>query len=412
MKHQDPSRRRAIPVLLALALLGAACGSDDTSDSSATADVADAGDVATETTTGGDPASGADDDSSGSEATSSATADDATADESSASGTAGTEETDGAAGTEAADDEAAGATKIVQTSFGEVEVPVDPERIVALDAVAAMNLISVGVEPTTVFDINGAEAVRNVLTDRGIELRSDLGDGFSELNYEAVAAERPDLIMIVAVDGFESLTDPLREIAPTIVVPFFGTWEEMMTDTGAIFDRQDEAAAVIEGLEQRFAEVSDVVAGDPFSLSILASGLGFLLALSPDASISLTADAVGISRPAAQTGDIPPFMGQPAFSVSEELLIDHDADVVALLAGQFYDDAAVRAIPTFDNLSAAQEGNVVTVDGDLWFTGHPFAVFWQLADLEAIATGDAEAGVGSAADSLERWAQYVELGAA
>ena len=328
---------------------------------------------------------------------------DATVDE------AGEEPTDEAeVPSDAPDDE----LRVVQTSFGEVEVPANPERIVALDAVAAMNLISVGVEPTTVFDINGAEAVRNVLTERGIALRSDLGDGFSELNYEAVAVEDPDLIIIVAVDGFENLTGPLAEIAPTIVMPFFGTWAEAMRDTGAIFGRDAEAEAVIAGLEQRFAEVGETVAADPYSLSILGSGLGFLLAMSPDAAISMTAEDVGVTRPDAQVGDIEPFMGQPAFQVSEELITDHDADVVAVLDGQFYDSAAVRSIPTFDNLGAAQAGNVFDVDGDMWFTGHPFAVFWQLADLESLALGGGAEGIGTVDDSLDRWGDYLALAGA
>lgn len=368
-------RHRLTSMLLVLGLLAAACGSDDTEQDAAETSV-----LSTATTEG----------------TGETPAPDDLAEELADAG---------AADDEAADD----GTRLVQTSFGEVEVPTNPERIVALDAIAAMNLISVGIEPTTVFDINGAEAIRTVLADRGIALRSDLGDGFSELNYEAVALEDPDLIIIVAVDGFENLTGPLTEIAPTIVMPFLGTWEDAMRDTGALFDREAEAETVVTGLQQRFDEVGETVAENPYSLSILASGLGFLLAMSPDAAISATAADIGVTRPDAQLGDIEPFMGQPAFQVSEELITEHDADVIAVLTGEFYDAGAVTSLPTFDSLGAAEAGNVVTVDGDIWFTGHPFAVFWQLADLEAIALGDADGGIGTVDDSLERWNDYLEL---
>ncbi|MEM9040082.1 MAG: ABC transporter substrate-binding protein [Actinomycetota bacterium] len=397
---------RLIAGLLTLGVLIAACGSDDAAEDStdsATEAASQADQTESEATAADEPGGDEPDGDDGTGSSTDGAEADIEADEASEEAA-----DDAKAPSDAPDDE----LRVVQTSFGEVEVPANPERVVALDAVAAMNLISVGVEPTTVFDINGAETVRNVLTERGIALRSDLGDGFSELNYEAVAVEDPDLIIIVAVDGFENLTGPLAEIAPTIVMPFFSTWDEAMRDTGALFEREAEAEAVIAGLEQRFAEVGETVAADPYSLSILGSGLGFLLAMSPDAAISLTADGVGVSRPDAQVGDIEPFMGQPAFQVSEELLADHDADIVAVLDGQFYDSAAVRSIPTFDNLGAAQAGNVFNVDGDMWFTGHPFAVFWQLADLESLALGGGAEAMGTVDDSLERWDDYLALAGA
>ncbi|MEM7326228.1 MAG: ABC transporter substrate-binding protein [Actinomycetota bacterium] len=381
MTRRTPNRYRLSAALVAISLLAAACGSDG-AEQRADGTPAESSQEGSGSSSGGaDAAASTDEDEAGSD-----TSDDS-----------------------AAADSADGELRTVQTSFGDVQIPVDPQRIIALDAVAAMNLISVGVEPTTVFDINGAAVVRTVLTDRGIALRSDLGDGFGELNYEAVAAEDPDLIIIVAVEGFESLTGPLAEIAPTIVMPFFGTWREAMRDTGLLFNREAEAEAVIAGLEERFDEVGASVADNPYSLSILAAGLGFVLAMSPDAAISMTAADVGVTRPESQVGDIPPFMGQPAFQVSEELIAEHDADVIAVLSGQFYDDAAVTGIATFDRLEAAQSGNVVVVDGDIWFTGHPFAVFWQLADLEAIALGAAADGVGTVDDSLDRWSDYRSL---
>lgn len=103
-------RWRIIVVVAALSLVAAACGGgdDDRSDGAAT---------------------GADD-ASGTTADAAVDGSDEGEDEPSSVG----------------DD---GELRTVRTSFGEVEVPVNPERIIALDAISAVNLLSVGVEPMT-----------------------------------------------------------------------------------------------------------------------------------------------------------------------------------------------------------------------------------------------------------------------
>ncbi|MEM9893805.1 MAG: ABC transporter substrate-binding protein [Actinomycetota bacterium] len=299
--------------------------------------------------------------------------------------------------------------RVVQTSFGEVEVPVDPERIIALDAIAAVNLLSVGVRPTTVFDISGAASVRQVLAEIGIDVRDDLGDGFTEINAEAIAAEDPDLIVIVAVEGFDELLAPLAGVAPLVVLPFGSTWQDAVTDVGLILGEEERAAAVVAGIENRFAEVGEAVSADPYSLSILGSTFGLVFSMAPEAAVSITASELGVPRPSAQVENYEEFPGQPIIRLSEEVLGEHDADYVAVLDGQFYDSASVLDLPTFQTLPAVRGDRVLLVEGDLWFSGHPFAVFWQLLDLEALAGGDGADDMGTIDDALDRWDAYVDL---
>lgn len=300
------------------------------------------------------------------------------------------------------------AMQVVQTSFGEVEVPVNPQRVIALDAIAALMMVSVGLEPLIYADPNGATILQQILGERGIEI-FNVGDGMSGFDVEEVAVRRPDLIILTADEGFEASLGPITEVAPTVILPFRAPWRDLITDTGAVFDRNEEAAAVVAALEGRVAEVSDVVAENPTSLSILGQTFGIVLAMSMDSVVSNLAEEVGLDRPVAQAEGEP----SPAFpyiiDISAEVLADHDADFIAVLAGIFYDEELFIELPTFDFLQAVQEDRWGMVDGDLWFGTHPFAVYWMLEDFEAIALGEGEAGIGTIDDTGERWAGFLEL---
>lgn len=261
----------------------------------------------------------------------------------------------------------------------------------------------------TVFDISGAASVRQVLAESGIEVRDDLGDGFTEVNVEAIAAQEPDLIVLVAVEGFDELLAPLAEVAPLVIFPFTSTWQDAVTDVGLVMGRQEQAATVVAGIEGRFDEVSETIAANPYTLSILGNTFGLVFSMSPEAAVSRTMIDVGVDRPTAQVEEFEEFPGQPIIRLSEEVLGDHDAEYIAVLDGQFYDSAALTGLPTYGNLPAAQNGNTLLVEGDLWFSGHPFAVYWQLLDMEAIAEGGGADAIGTVDDALERWEAYARL---
>ncbi|MEM9035914.1 MAG: ABC transporter substrate-binding protein [Actinomycetota bacterium] len=297
--------------------------------------------------------------------------------------------------------------RVVATSFGEVEIPGGVETVLTLDAITALNMVSVGVEPSRYADPNGAVILQGLLAERGIEL-FEAGDGFS-FNYESIAAEEPDLIVLTAGDGFDAIIDPLSDIAPTIVLPFGSSWRDAVLDTGAIFDRSEEAAQVVEALEGELALLAEEAATSPFSVSILIQTFGILGSLSDDVAASSLIAEAGIERPAAQSG-AEAMPGAPGLmDFSAEVLGDHDADFVVVMGGVFYDSDALQELPTFQGLPAVQDGRWGVADGDLWFAGHPFAVHWILQDLRAIASGGGPDGLGVTGDADRRWAEFLEL---
>lgn len=297
-------------------------------------------------------------------------------------------------------------TRVVETSFGSVELPADPERVIALDEYAAMNLLALGIEPMEVTGSYASLVSQDILASRSVEI-VEQGDAFT-VNFEAIAAAEPDVIVVTAESAFMASVEPLMEIAPTVILPYTVPWRDVIADTGELFDRQREASQVIDGLETKIDDVAEVVDGDPFSLSILGDTFDIVFAVSPEAVLSDVVGEVGIERPAAQV-DGPSMEGfESIIGVSTELLADHDADVVAVMDGVFYRSATLLDAPTYQALPAVEAGNSVIVDGDMWFGTHPFAIYWILEDLQHLAVGDRDA-VGGLDDADRRWAAYQEL---
>lgn len=312
----------------------------------------------------------------------------------------------------ASDDAGAGdaetRTRVASTTFGDIEVPIDPQRVIALDAISALLMVSVGVDPALFADPNGAIVLQGLLDQRGIEMFG-AGDGMGETNFEAIAGEQPDLLITTAGVGFIEEDSPLRDIAPVVVVPFDADWRDQIADVGEVFDRMDEARRVIGGLDAELAEVSAAVDAEPVSVSIVMSVFGQLASLGETTGATALISEAGIGRPEPQRGAIA-IEGAPGFSpFSEEFLTEHDADFLVVLDGVFYDSEVVEALPTYPQLDAVRNGNAGLVDGDLWFSAHPFSVYWILQDLDALVTGAGVAALGDQDDVEQRWAEFVEL---
>ncbi|MEM7324013.1 MAG: ABC transporter substrate-binding protein [Actinomycetota bacterium] len=375
---------------ITLALVAAGCGSDD-------ADVDAAGTSADETATGS--GSSAADDQAGDETDDAEDpAEEDTGDD--AENTAGEDAED------TAGEDADTGSREVETSFGTVEVPNDPQRVLALDEYAAMSMLAVGIEPMEVVGSYSSLVSQEILTDAGVSVeRTDT----SELNLEAIAGARPDVIVVTAESAFMANFEPLSEIAPTVILPYIAPWRDVLADTGRIFGRDAEAANVTAALETKIAEVDATVEANPYSLSILGDTFGIVFAVSQEAVLSAVAGEVGVDRPAAQAeGESMPGI-ESVIAISTEVIGDHDADVVAVMSGVFYNESTILDTATYQGLSAVQAGNGVVVDGDMWFGTHPFAIYWILEDLESLALGQGADGIGTMDDITERWTGYLEL---
>ncbi|MEM9516821.1 MAG: ABC transporter substrate-binding protein [Actinomycetota bacterium] len=268
---------------------------------------------------------------------------------------------------------------------GDVEIPSRPERIIAtgsqvdLDSLLVLDIAPVaagtffGEPPSWVGDaLDGA-----VLFD------------VNDTNLEQVAGLAPDLI-IGPADVLEPLADPLRQIAPTLLIDTAAPWRENLDLIARATGREERAAAFLATLDDtvdealidnelyRDLEVSGVTVGPDGGVLVLAgrSALGEALRL------------VGVPRVAGQDADA------EFIPVSEELLGELDGDVIVVwhspfLEAQWQD---LSASPVWQSLPAVAEGRVVVTTDAQWFFATPESVRLAVAgvaDLLATALDDA-----------------------
>ncbi|MCG7406499.1 AraC family transcriptional regulator [Paenibacillus sp. ACRRX] len=124
-------------------------------------------------------------------------------------------------------------TKIVSTVKGDVEIPVNPKRVVVLYLLG--DVLALGIEPVGISDVYEGAAFESKLA--GIQ---KLGEWFKP-SPEAVLALDPDLIIVPSEETYATL----NQIAPTVYIPY----EEMKLD-----DRLKQLGEVL-GKGEEFQEL-------------------------------------------------------------------------------------------------------------------------------------------------------------
>lgn len=274
----------------------------------------------------------------------------------------------------------------VDTAFGRVDVPADPQRVVALGDTPLDTSLALGVTPVATLSSRGGTTVSAYLADRAGDV--ELVGTVRETNLEAVVQAQPDLILAAA--GTEQAQyDALSAIAPTVVPEGtgFGEWESDAAVFADALGRGDEVEELLADLEERAADIASRVD---------APGTAAVVRWMPNGPIVMSAglmtgrlvEAVGDQLPA-----VAEFRDKPHTDpLSLENLSAVDADV--LYVATLNDDGrsaleAAQASPAFARLGAAQNGGVHVVDGSTWTSAAgPIAASLVLDDLERIrATG-------------------------
>ncbi|UGQ11402.1 ABC transporter substrate-binding protein [Yinghuangia sp. ASG 101] len=148
----------------------------------------------------------------------------------------------------------------VKTRHGDVTIKSEPKRVVALGATTADELISLGVTPVKVAG-PAEDAAYPWVADKIHDLAApDMMNASFELNVEAIANAKPDLIV---GQGFEAadkaVYDQLSSIAPTVVPDSTSlnvSWDQRLRTTGAAVGRTAEAETLITSLKDEFAAMA------------------------------------------------------------------------------------------------------------------------------------------------------------
>lgn len=262
----------------------------------------------------------------------------------------------------------------ISHALGTTIVNQPPERIVTLgwsseDAVLALGKIPVGMPHYRFFE----SGIFPWNEERLGATRPYLFEG--DIDYEAIAALRPDLILGI-YSGIDDLAyKRLSSIAPTVAyrtAPWSADWKEQMDLTGQALGKTSEARAMIGKTATSLTAMGGswpVLRDKTFTFgTYFAGGSGVVVYLPDDPRVAALLDLGLKVSPgvAALSADNP---GQGSVTVGMEQVDRLDADILIMWYGEGA-RAAAEAQPLFLRLGAVTRGSYVALEDpvSVWST--------------------------------------------
>lgn len=266
-------------------------------------------------------------------------------------------------------------TVTYESEFGPVEVPENPERIVALTY--GPNLHSLDV------NMVGADqwTKANPLFEEDLEDVAQV----TEAEPETIIAEDPDLI--IAGAHMENLEE-IEQIAPTVTY----TWGELdyleqQIEIGKLVGKEDEAREWAEDFESRAADIGEDVKaqhGDDTTVTLFETdGNSFyVFGEAWGRGSEILYQAMDLNMPE----DVEESVSEEGYhEISQEVLADFAGDYIVLSRGEdtdmsFTEDEVWQSIP------AVQEGNVIEIDTEATSYSDPTTLEYLLEIYEDALT--------------------------
>jgi iron complex transport system substrate-binding protein len=247
-------------------------------------------------------------------------------------------------------------TRTIEHKFGSTEIPDNVERVVAVGYNEADFVLALGIVPVGVRDFIGpyAEGSRPWATDELDGEKPELVGG-EEINFEAVAALEPDLILGIYSFLTRENYDLLAEISPTVAQPGeypdgATPWQEQMLITGRALGMEARAEEIVVEVEGRFDEArknNPAFEGKTAAVTLVFEGEFYVL--EPTDLRTLLFTSLGFEMP-EKTGP-----------VSRERVDLLDRDVLVFVGA---DRESLESDELIQSLAAAEEGRVAYF-GDL-----------------------------------------------
>ncbi|WBQ03201.1 ABC transporter substrate-binding protein [Kribbella sp. CA-293567] len=272
--------------------------------------------------------------------------------------------------------------RTVKHALGETKLEKKPERIVVLDSGELDGVLALGITPVGMGTNAGQSGVPSYLADKAEGIKT-VG-GVSELNIEAIAALKPDLILGSKLRA-NDLYAKLSAIAPTVfsIRPGF-PWKEDFLLVADALGEEKEATELLNDYQKRADEVKSKVSGSP-TISLVRFRPGDIRLYGNLSFIGVLLKDVGLPRPKVQD------VKDLALEISQENIGQADGDWIFYSSYGKPDQTAENAVvngKVWQALPAVKAGKVARVDDEVWFLGlGPIGAMATLNDLEKLLGG-------------------------
>lgn len=254
---------------------------------------------------------------------------------------------------------------VVTDMFGDVEVPANPQRVVALGWSDAETALALGVQPVGASDWLGVGG--NGLgpwVDETYDTDPTIVGTF-DVDMESIAALAPDLILWTRSTNDKAVYDDLSEIAPTVAAPpgtdvaYGTTWDGQTEIVAQALGKVDEGKKLVDDTQ---ALVDDTIAANPeFAGKTVAVGTLYSGQVGAyvrgDTRVDFLESLGMENTPAVQN------LAQPgAFSIelSEENISALDADLTVMFPIGTGPEV-ITDNPSIQGLPSARDGRLVVL---------------------------------------------------
>lgn len=284
---------------------------------------------------------------------------------------------------------------VAPTIFGDIVLPESREKVVTLTDGSLDAALAVGVMPIGVTKSSNGESIAEYLKDDLLGEPVYVG-GWEEVdggvNLEQVIALQPDLILsdqYLTGEQYEQLSKIATVIAPGAIEVSgpdgLQQWEYELLTYGHALGKYDEAHAALLGLRQRAADFAANSAHAGESVVVFRPHPDFALVMSQAWITGNVLTWAGFTGNELSESTPSPHSGR---DVGLERLGELEADWLLAATRDAEMSAELQSYlesPVFGQLSAAQNGQVIEVSGDLWSgaTG-VLAAHAMLDDIERI----------------------------
>ncbi len=257
----------------------------------------------------------------------------------------------------------------VDHKYGKTTVESEPERVVTVGYTDQDATLAVGVVPVGVGDFLGGYEWRERpwAQDALKGAEPEVVSG-QEINFEAVAAQRPDLIIAINAGLKQADYEKLSQLAPTVAqsgdyIDFGMPWDEQTLLVGKALGREDRAKQVVTDVNARFEQFRADHPEFDGKTGILAYGgpEGYGAYATADTRSRFLAD-LGFKTPEK----VDELAGESFFAqFSQEQFRLMDQDLVVMYGAE----KDILANPVFKRLDAVKEDRVIYLDLTDQFAG-------------------------------------------
>ena len=278
----------------------------------------------------------------------------------------------------------------VTTKYGKVMVNDDVKRIVTLSEDALDSTIALGMKPLGAIATRGGDSVAEYIQERAGNV--NMVGTSRQNNLEAIAAQRPDLILASA-NLPQDQYNILSKIAPTIVPLSPGMLSDSWITVAKVYaqalNKSEQMDAILGDIKERENALKEVISAKlpedkrsatlarwmPQGPIVMSSEIFSTDVLAATGFIINDAGVIKEGRPHSSP-----------LSLENLSKVDSDWLFLATLNTEGKDALeTAKTSPSFSRLNVVKEDNVIAVNGQLWTSAAgPLAAHAILDDIQNI----------------------------